>query len=237
MARLHWPGRNPIGQRFDSLVGDAFEVIGIVRDSKYNTLGEGPTPFFYVPTLQQQSLGFGAVNLIVRSRTDAAAVAPTVRAVLRELDPDVPLVNPATMNDVLAQALWAPRLITVLVSAFGVLATLLAAIGLYGVMAYTVTLRAHEIGLRMALGATGRNILSSVVGRGMMLTVAGVAIGVIGALAAARGLGGLLYDVGPTDPLAFIGMPLVLGLVALAACYIPARRAARLDSLITLRGE
>jgi predicted permease len=237
MARLHWPGGNPIGQRFDSLVGEAFEVIGIVRDSKYNTLGEGPTPFFYIPTLQRASLGFGAVNLIVRSRSDAVAVLPTVRAVLRELDPDVPLANPATMNDVLAQALWAPRLITALVSAFGVLATLLAAIGLYGVMAYTVTLRAHEIGLRMALGATRGNILGGVVGRGMTLTVVGVAIGVIGALAAARGLGGLLYDVGPTDPVAFVGMPLLLALVAFAACYFPARRASRVDPLITLRGE
>lgn len=237
MARLHWPGANPIGERFDSLVGGSIEVIGIARDSKYNTLGEGPTPFFYLPILQQESLGFGAVNVIARSRTDPAAVVPTVRAVLREIDPDVPLANVATMNDLLGQALWAPRVITVLVSAFGLLATLLAAIGLYGVMAYTVTLRAHEIGLRMALGATRHDILSAVVGRGMALTGLGVVVGVGGALAAARGLNTLLYDVGPHDPLAFVGMPLLLGLVAFSACYVPARRAARVDPLITLRGE
>ncbi|MGH9349849.1 MAG: ABC transporter permease [Vicinamibacterales bacterium] len=237
MGRLHWPDRTPIGQRFDSLVGAAFEVVGIVRDSKYNTIGEGPTPFFYLPTLQQQSLGFGAVNLIVRSRTDAGATLPTVRATLREMDPDVPLANVATMNERLGQALWAPRFIAALVSAFGALATVLAAIGLYGVMAYTVTLRAHEIGLRMALGASRRAILGAVVGQGMALTGVGVVIGVAGALVAARGIGTLLYDVGPTDPVAFIGMPLLLLLVALAACYIPAQRAARVDPLITLRGE
>jgi putative ABC transport system permease protein len=236
MARRYWP-EGALGKRFTSAVTGPIEVVGVARDSKYVTIGEGPTPFFYLPLLQQERLGFGVVNLAVRGRQDAVAPIAAVRAALHEMDPNVPIANPAAVNDLLAQALWAPRLIALLVSAFGMLATLLAAIGLYGVMAYTVSLRAHEIGLRMALGATRGDILRNVAGRGMALTGLGVVLGLAGALAASSGLGSLLYGVRPTDPVAFVGMPLVLSAVAFMACYLPALRASRLDPLITLRGE
>ena len=129
------------------------------------------------------------------------------------------------------------RTIAALVSSFGALAITLAAIGLYGVMAYTVSQRSQEIGLRMALGASRRDILAMIVGRGMALTAAGVTLGIAAALAATRAVGGLLYGVQPSDPVTYLTVPVMLAAVALVACYVPARRAARVDPLVTLRGE
>jgi putative ABC transport system permease protein len=236
MARTYWPGVDPVGRRFKTLIADPMEIIGVVRDSKYLTLGEAPRPFFYLSALQTQSVGFGVMSLVVRGAADPAAAIPTVRAVVREIDPDMALTNVRTMDAVLADALWAQRTIAGLVLSFGGLAMLLATIGLYGVMAYNVAQRAHEMGLRVALGASKRDILAMVVGRGMALTAFGAAIGTVVALSATRVIATLLYQVSPSDPVTFLAVPLMLALVAFVACYLPARRAAAVDPLVTLRG-
>jgi ABC-type antimicrobial peptide transport system permease subunit len=154
---------------------------------------------------------------------------------MREIDPEIPFTNVATLRSLIDQTLWAPRTIALLVAAFGGLALLLAAIGLYGVLAYTVSQRTQEIGLRMALGAAPRDIVGMIVGRGLIWTAAGAAAGLAVAVIAASGLGSLLYGVRPSDPITLVSVPLLLGAVAAIASYVPARRAARLDPSLTLR--
>jgi putative ABC transport system permease protein len=211
------------------------EVVGVARDSKYLTIGEAPQAFFYIALWQQEKPSVGPLALFVSAAGDASNGPPLARAALRELDPEIPLTNVTTLADVIGQALWAPRTVALLVTAFGALALLLAAIGLYGVLAYTVAQRTQEIGLRMALGAAPRDIVSMIVGRGLAWTAAGAAAGITLALVAASGLGSLLYGVRPSDPTTFVAVPLVLGAVAFIASYVPARRAARLDPSLTLR--
>jgi predicted permease len=236
MARRFWPDGSAVGRRFQSrILTDFFEIVGVVADSKYVSLGEAPQPFFYVP-LRQNASGAQFATLVVSSRTTPAAAITTVRQTMAELDRSIPLLNPGTIQDQIDQALWAPRMIATLVSFFGGLAMALAVIGIYGVMAYSVAQRSHEIGLRMALGAAPRAILGMVVGQGLALVLIGTSIGAALGLFVSGSVKSILYGIEPTDPAAFVAAAMVLVLSALAACYVPARRAAHVDPVATLRG-
>ena len=160
---------------------------------------------------------------------------PAVRQQVQSLDRNLAFTNMATMADTLSLGLWAPRMGAVLLGIFAALALILASVGIYGVLSHSVTQRVHEVGIRMALGAEKCDVLKMVVGQGLKLAMIGVAIGIAGALALTRFLSSLLYGVAPTDPVTFIAVSLILIVVALAACYIPARRAARVDPMVALR--
>jgi len=236
MARRFWAEGNAVGQRFTSRAADAeLEVVAVAADAKYETLGGPPMPFFYQPLLASEAAPVGSLTLLVGSDPGGQAVA-AARASMRTLAPAVALQNARAAEALLSEALWAPRTTAALVSAFGALALVLAMIGVYSVMAYTVSQRTQEIGLRMALGATPRSILRLVVGNGMMLAAAGIAAGAALTLLGAGLARGLLYGANPRDPFTFMIVSLTLGVLCLLACYLPARRAARLDPVITLRG-
>ena len=174
------------------------------------------------------------MGLVIRTAGDPAAFATTLRHEVQALDKDQPIYNVRTMDDVVANSLGTRRVSMQLFAVFAIAALLLAAIGIYGVMAYSVTQRTHEIGIRMALGAQKADVLALVIRQGMTLTVIGVVVGLAGAFALTRLLTNLLFGVAATDPLTFVAIPLLLLFVALVACYLPARRAARLDPKIAL---
>ncbi len=235
MAKKFWPGEDPIGKRFKFFGdNDYTEVIGVARDSKYNAIGEDPTPFLYQPMVQAYD---PASTLLVRTRGDAAAAIASVRKSIQELDPHLPLRNVFTYDKVLDQALWAPRMGAGLLTIFAMLALLLAAIGIYGVMAYAVGQRVREIGIRMALGARPADVLQLILQHGIGLVAVGLGMGLAISFAAARLISNLLYGVSASDPLTFGVITLILAAVGLAACYFPARRATKVDPMVALRYE
>ena len=177
------------------------------------------------------------MQLVVRATGDPGALTGSVRQAVHALDPDVPLQKVATMRQLVLASVAQRRSTLLLIAVFAAVALLMAAIGLYGVMAYSVAQRTREIGIRVALGAQGADVLRLVVGRGLRLVVLGVALGLMAALALTRLMKNLLYEVSATDPLTFAGVAALLALVALAACYVPARRAAKVDPMIALRCE
>jgi predicted permease len=233
MARQYWPGEDPLGRQF-RFIGDPtpLQVIGIVRDSKYNFLGENATPYLYTALEQRYS---PAATVHVRASGDPAAIMNTVRRELQQLEPTMPLLNVTTLRDVFEQALWAPRMGASLLGIFALLALLLAAIGLYGVMAYSVSQRTRELGIRLALGARQSEVRNMVVRQGVLLAVGGVAIGLAAAFAMARMVTNLLFGVTATDPMTFALIPVVLLVVAAIATYLPAWRASRVDPVQALR--
>jgi predicted permease len=234
-ARRFWPGEGALGKRFAIGGPDApmIEVIGVAEDGKYAGLTEDARPFVYRPIWQSYS---GTSNLIVRSETDLQRLIAGLRNELAALDPQLP-VSSKTMVEHLGFSLFPARIAASALGSFGVLALLLAAIGLYGVMSYTVSKRTREIGIRMALGAQSRDVMNMVLRQGMTLATAGVAIGLAAAFALTRVMTSLLYGVNATDPATFGLIALLLSGVALAACYIPARRALKVDPMIALRHE
>src|SRR5438105_4032437 len=208
------------------------EIVGVVGDAKTGSLtGEGGAQI-YVPHAQDSQWNF--MGLVIRTAGDPAAFATTLRREVQALDKDQPIYNVRTMDDVVMNSLGTRRVSMQLFAVFGIAALLLAAIGIYGVMAYTVTQRTQEIGIRMALGAQRSDVLGLVVRQGMTLAAIGVVAGLAGAFALTRLLAHLLFGVAATDPLTFVAIPLLLLVVALVACYVPARRAARLDPKIAL---
>jgi putative ABC transport system permease protein len=208
------------------------EIVGVVGDTKTGSLtGEGGMQI-YVPHAQDAHWNF--MGLVIRTAGDPAAFAPTLRREVQALDKDQPIYNVRTMDDEVMNSLGTRRVSMQLFAVFAIAALLLAAIGIYGVMAYSVTQRTQEIGIRMALGAQRSDVLALVIGQGMRLTVIGVVVGVAGAFALTRLMANLLFGVAATDPLTFVAIPLLLLFVALVACYLPARRAARLDPTIAL---
>ena len=235
MAAQYWPNQDPIGRRirFDS-DATARHIVGIVKTIKYQTIGEPPQPALYVPLDQNYS---EAMVLYVRSAGNPAAILPTVEREIRQFDRDVPLENAAAVVAVLDQSLWMMKLAAGLLGVFGALALALASIGLYGVMAYAVTQRQREIGLRMALGADRGAVLRLVLTEAGSLVVVGVAVGLGLSALASRGLSSLLFGLSPVDPTAFGGASALLVFVSVAAGYLPARRASRLDPMIALRHE
>ncbi len=235
MARRFWPNEDAIGKRF-KFFGDDFqeEVIGIARNSDVVNLGEDPRPVAYLPLLQNYAAN---VTLHVRTNGDPAAVLGTVRREVQALDPNLPLVAVSTISEVLGQALYGPRMGATLLAIFGLLALVLASVGIYGVLAYSVSQRTHEIGLRMALGAQTGDVLKLVLKQGMVLVMAGVGMGLVASLALTHLISQLLFGVTAVDPITFAGTALLLAGVALLASYIPARRATKVDPMIALRHE
>ncbi len=234
-ARRYFPGANALGKRVrtDS-EGPYAEVVGVVKNAKYRGLREEPLPFFYTPHAQDAK---PSMTLFVRTQSDPLAVLPSVRAELKSLDKNLTLYRIDTLSAHLSAALSSDRMIAVLLSVFGVAALLLAAVGLYGVMSYTVARRTHEIGVRMALGAQPGDIVRLVLWQGMVLLLAGGVAGLVASFALTRLMASLLFGVSATDPLTFIGITLLLAGVALLACYLPARRATKVDPMIALRYE
>lgn len=235
MAKRFFPGQDAMGKRF-KFFGEPWilEIVGIARDSKYNTLGEDPQPCIYL-SLRQHYSPF--MTLHVHTTGDPAAALSTVRSAVQSLDTSLPLVGVNTMTEVLNQSLWAARMGAGLLAVFGLLALTLAAVGIYGVMSYSVSQRTQEFGIRVALGAQSGDVLRLVVRQGVWLTLVGVALGLTASFALLRGIGKLLYGVSATDPVTFVGVPALLSCVALLACYLPARRATRVDPLVALRYE
>jgi predicted permease len=237
MAQALWPGQDAVGKVFVSSVIQPVTVIGVVGDEKYDGIREPSTPEVYFPFTQDLNNVWYPAEIIVRSSGTPERAFAGIRAAVHDLDAELSLFRVRTMEQVVADNMQDTSLQTVLLGSFAALGLLLSAVGTYGVMAYLVTQRTNEIGIRMALGAQQRDVLRLVIGRGCKLAFAGVATGIVAALALTRLLSNELFGVAPNDPVTFIGVSFLLTTVALAACYIPARRAMRIDPLVALRYE
>src|SRR6266704_2345930 len=235
MAKMVWPGQEPLGKRF-SIVTEPrlLQVVGVVGTTVIGQIGEDPQPIAYVPMRQRYS---PAAALVVRTNGNPEPLLGAVRTQVQPIDKNLAFTNAQTVQQILGQGLWAARMGAALLGLFGALALILAAIGIYGVLAYSVAQRTSEIGLRMALGAQPRQVLGLVLKQGMLLALIGATVGILVALPVARMAGNLLYGVSATDPLTYVGITLLLLCVALLACYLPARRATRIDPLVALRVE
>jgi len=235
MARNFWPGQSALGKRFRLVIEKNYwEVVGVVANSVTLAIGEQPQPIAYRPLDQSYQ---SAMSLVVRTNGNPAPVLPAVLRQVQSLNSNMALTNPATIQDLIGQGLWAPRMAAALFGIFGLLGMVLAAVGIYGVMAYMVAQRTSEIGLRMALGARPGDVQRLVVGQGMRLAVAGIAMGIVCGLAVTRLMRNLLFDIPTYDPLTFGGVSLLVAVVAFIAGYLPALRAARTDPVLALRQE
>jgi predicted permease len=214
--------------------GERVRIVGVARDARYGMLGEGPRPYLYLP-LSQHSRSW--LTLVVRTAGDPAAVIPAVRESVRRLDPDLAVFGVMTMQQHLENALNIATSSAIFAGAFGLLALLLAVIGIYGLVSYSVARRTREVGIRMALGASRKDVLRLVLGRGLGLAAIGVGLGLVASLAVGRLLGGMLYEVSPHDPSIVGSMSLLLAAIVLLASYLPARRALRVDPVTSLRSE
>lgn len=236
MARRFWPNGDAVGKRIrlDKLDGDEYEVIGVAENSKYNDYQEAPMPFLYVPMGGDD---YGELALAVGARVDPGVLAMTARRTLLDLNRNVPVLGVLTWRDQIREALYEERMTARLIVALGSLGLLLAAVGIYGLMAFLVTRRTQEIGIRVALGAQRSAILRLVMQHALTLAGIGLAAGILGSIAAARALRSFLFGVAPTDVLVFVGAITVLLVVTLAATLMPAVRAVRVDPMLALRYE
>jgi putative ABC transport system permease protein len=245
LAERFYPGEDPIGKRIRRGWFDDAEpwatVVGVAADVKQDGLDKpAGTELYFLHSQWDNVEGLDpprTLYLVVRTAGDPLALVPGVRAALRRLDPSLPLAELAPLERVVSSSLVRSRFLTLLVAVFAAIALLLAAVGTYGVLAYAVEERRHEVGVRMALGATARDVLRMVVGQGMRPVVAGLALGLAGALAVGRLLETQLYAVAPTDPATYAAVPVVLIGVALLACLLPGRSATRVDPAVALRQE
>ncbi len=250
MARRYWPGENPIGKRaaldieamrfhpdrapdFDLALG-LREIVGVVADVKHAGPAGETVPEFYAPLAQRPARD---MTLVVRTAADPAEALSLVRREVYALDKDQPVDNASTMSEWLAASVAQPRFNFLLLTVFAAVALALAALGIYGVMAWTVAQRTQEIGIRMALGARAQDVFRLMIWQGMKPAMLGVALGLLGAAALTRLMKSLLFEMSATDPVTFVVIALLLTLVALAACYIPARRAAKVDPMVALRQQ
>jgi predicted permease len=233
LARRYFAGRDPIGGHIRVGPRD-LQVVGVARDGKYSTITESPRPYMYLPMQQWYR---GDAVLIVKTAGDPGAIVPQLHQIFRKLDANVPLFDVRTIAEHLEIAVFVQRMVASLLTAFGALALILATVGLYGVIAALAAQRTPEIGMRMALGATRGDIVSLILKQGLGMTLTGIAVGLAGAFALTRLFKSLLVGVSATDGVSFAATTLLLVLVALAACYLPARRASRIDPLQALRNE
>ena len=235
-ARRYFPGQDPLGQRIEmgNRVKRGGEIVGIVADFKQDAMEQQVDPELFMPFDQYPG---GSLSVVLRSTADPQAVVSAVQARVRELDPDLPVYDLQPMTAVVATATSQSRFYMLLLGGFAAIALVLAAVGIYGVIAYAVRQRTQEIGIRMALGASRDRVLRMVVGQGMTLALVGAAAGLAGAFVAARGLRSLLFEVSVSDPATYAGVALVLVAVAAVAAYLPARRAARTEPNLALKGE
>jgi putative ABC transport system permease protein len=237
LARERWPNQDPIGHtiEFGNMDGDLrlLTIVGIVGDTHEYGLDAPPRPTVYVDLFQRPR---SAITLTMLSDADTGSVTSTARAILQDLNPEIP-AKFQTFSQIYSASLGSRRFNLILIGFFGITALLLATSGVFGVMAYSVSRRTREIGVRVALGANSGDVLRMILGQGMRTIVIGVAIGTAGALALTRTVASLLFGVTPTDPLTFVGVTLLLVGAALLACYIPARRATKVDPIVALRAE
>jgi len=240
-AKLLWPGRDPLGHTFElgtrlGLGGDRAggTVVGVVADIKHNGLGEAAQPEVF---LAHSQFPVDYMSVAVRTSVPPQSLAAPIREQVREMDSGLPIDRMRTLEQSLADSVAQPRFYMLLLAIFAAAALFLAAIGIYGVLAYTVRQRSNEIGIRRALGARAGDLLRMVVGRAMALAGGGLAVGLLASFALTRLLSGLLHGVSATDPLTFAGVACLLSAVALLASLIPARRAARVDPMVALREE
>ena len=235
-ARRFFPDEDPIGKRILGFGASpqSREIIGVVGDIRHLGLDSSPAEALYFSSNQRPQL---AMAVVVRTAGPPLSLSSAVRSSVLAIDKDQPIASLQTMEQVVSSSISDRRFTLLLLGLFAAVALALAAIGIYSVMAYTVTQRTGEIGLRMALGAQTRDVLRLVVGQGMTMALIGVAVGLGGAYALTRVMTTLLFTVSATDPITFIAIPLILTAVALAACFVPARRAARVDPMVALRYE
>ncbi|HEV2196154.1 MAG TPA: FtsX-like permease family protein, partial [Candidatus Acidoferrum sp.] len=235
MAKHFWPGENAVGKRF-SFFGDPklMQIVGVAAETTQFAIGETPQPEVYLPLAQDYS---PQVTLQVRTERDPRTALGAVREQVQNLDKNLALTNVSTIGQVLDRGLWPSRMAAALLSLFGFIALVLAGVGIYGVMAYAVAQRTREVGIRMALGARPLDVMRLVIGQGMILAGAGIAVGLLAAVGVARLFSSLLYGISTADPLTFGSVAMVLALSALAACYFPALRAMRVDPIVALRYE
>jgi len=239
MEKKYWPGQGALGKQ----VGPAsaryplLAIVGVVPDIKHISLREETVPEMYVAYTQKPWPSMLNLRVALRTKTDPASMTASVREAIRSIDPDLPLANVATLTTLADDSMSQPRFSMLLLGSFGLLALLLASIGMYGVISYSVTQRTQEIGIRMALGAEGRNVFGMVMGQGARLVGLGIALGLVAALGVTHLLASFLYGVQATDPFTFAVVSLLLVGTALLACYVPARRATRVDPMVALRHE
>jgi len=234
MARRLWPGRDAVGQIALLFGNSEWRVVGVAGNVRHSALEQEAGLEMYLPITQ---FGSGSVELVVRTKLSPEALAPSVRAALSKVDPRLPTSEFQTLGQLVDQAASPKRLVTLLLGGFSLLALILAALGIYGVISYSVTQRTRELGIRAALGAGAADVFKLVIGQGMLPVIIGLALGLAAAAALTRLMASLLFGVSATDPATFSGIALLLIAVALLACYIPARRATKIDPMIALRCE
>ena len=244
MAKRYFKGQDPVGQRVliqEIVPGKQelgpeipWEVVGMIADEKINGLDDDKSAGVYAPYAQSPTLG---VDLVVRGALDPSGLRKAIETEVHQINKDQPLTNIKTLEAIKAESVGSNRLRTTLLGVFAGIALLLASIGIYGVISYSVVQRTHELGVRSALGASAGELLRLVIGSGMLLAGLGVVLGIAGAFALTRLLSSLLFGVTATDPLTMSAVVVILGSVALLACFVPARRAAKVDPMVALRYE
>jgi putative ABC transport system permease protein len=233
MAQKFWPQTDPVGRSFND-GRETFEVVGVARDTKYRNLREPSRMTIYQPLAQAY---VPTMNLVVRTAADPAKFAPTIQNRLHSIEPALTIYNVRTLLEHVGRSLYVERMETIIFGLLGLLALVLTAIGVYGVVAYSVAQRTRELGIRMALGAQKMDVLKLILVKGLVLVAWGSAIGLVAAYWLSRLIASQLYGVSPSDPVTLVSVAVLLGGVALLASYIPARRATKVDPLVALRYE
>jgi len=238
LVRRYFPNQDPLGRQmrfgFPPNSNVSREIVGIVGDVRDVALSRKPGPMMYVPFAQAPLYGG---EVVVRSSLSASSVAAGIRQAVRSIDKNLPVTDIESLNDALGQSISQERFRTFLLGSFSAIALVLAAVGIFGVISYSASQRTHEIGIRIALGAGRRDVLRLILGQGTKLALSGLGIGVVAAVLLMRLMSSLLYSISATDPVTFASVTVILLSVALIACYIPARRAMRVDPMVALRHE
>jgi putative ABC transport system permease protein len=237
MARRFWPDEDPVGKKIRlGFLGQPVvrEIVGVVGDTRHTGLDSDPRTEIFLPHAQEP---YGSMTYVVRTANDPTTMLQAIKGEVWAVNKNLPFASIYTVDDLVSRSLGERRFNLLLLGAFAVIALTLASVGIYGLISFSISRRTHEIGVRMALGAARRDIMKLVLREGLMLTAVGVALGFAASIALTRLLASLLYGVSATDPLTFIAIPVILAGVALVACFVPARRATRVDPMVALRYE